>query len=117
MIWVVAFVVYACTSYALTFNMQFAELWNFPRELLRGGPKEETERGFFQRWMFLLFDCSFCLGTWSGILLALGALGVLEALQVPWASVPVVAVAFVGVSALTSATVGFFGYLLTQKLL
>jgi hypothetical protein len=115
MTWLVALIVYALAAYSLTFHLQFAELYDVPRNLLRGGDDEVAERNFVQRFFFRLFDCAFCLGTWSGLVLGGGILLSLSALG--HAPVPVLSFLLVLLSSLVSGTICFFGYVFTQKLL
>jgi len=94
------FLFFTCVAYGLTFMIKDALLFKFIREPLR----EKSD--FFAQ----LFSCSFCVGTWSGILLALADaqfkgvwdLQIVGYTVVKWA--------------LAAATVSFVLDLLTQKL-
>ena len=71
-----------------------------------------------QRFVQELVDCSFCVGTWSGLLLGGWTIGLLFALPSPtWALTWPLLVSIPIASALASATIGFFGYVITQRLI
>ncbi|MAG27827.1 hypothetical protein CMI47_20040 [Candidatus Pacearchaeota archaeon] len=94
------FLFFTCVAYGLTFMIKDALLFKFVREPLR----ERSE--FFSS----LFSCSFCVGTWSGILLALAD----AQFQGSWD--PKIVGYTVIKWALAAATVSFVLDLLTQKL-
>ena len=104
---------YVLVSFGLTFMIQYATLFDLPRNLLRGGEEEDVERNTVQSFFWKLFDCAFCVGTWSGLIL--GGVGFLV-LQESGAQLPtVLSGTLICLSGLASATVGFFGYLVTQR--
>jgi hypothetical protein len=126
---------FVLASYGLTFMLKDALLFRRFREWLTGDSREaahaanlaevledldgaepETEtEPFGKTWLenFLsdLFRCSFCVGTWSGIFLALWALRAQGDPTFDTASVGLVMS-----WALMSAVVGFVGDLVTQIL-
>lgn len=101
---------YMLVSFGLTFMIQYATIFDGIRNWLRAGPDPDHPRSWRTKLWFELFDCAFCVGTWSGLIIG----GVLV-LVVPTS--PLYAVLGVIASGLASATIGFFGYLITQKLL
>jgi hypothetical protein len=105
---------YPFASFGLTFMIQYATIFDRPRNLLRGGEDNE-ERNPVQGFFYELFDCAFCVGTWSG--LVLGGAGLLALQELGSSPTPVLCVLLVVASALASSTIGFIGYLVTQRLL
>lgn len=116
---------YCLVSYGLTFMLQYATLWRVPRDWLRGGPHEgeggppAADRLPVRRFFHALFDCPFCVGTWSGIILALVGTAVAQGVQgAPvWMSEPLPVVAAACACGLASATIGLLADLAVQRLI
>jgi len=111
---------FAFISYGLTFMLKDALLFHRLRSFLMGTPPAEAEEGSeepedkrnrAQHFFTELFACSFCVGTWSGIFLALWALRAQEASEFGMREL-----SLIFSWALMSAVVGFVGDLLTRWL-
>jgi len=107
--------IYCITSFGLTFLIKDSKILSGTRRWLTTSYKcekceEESERGVIASFFYKLFQCSFCVGTWVGLLL--GTVIIINKWPLNWLDV----CSYLVIYSMLSATASYIIDLFTQKL-